>query len=208
MAFQGQGEETHQVQTKQSLGKSWSSNQVRQCLRSGQRVNQSISEPLAEGHLMLRYCPLHSRATHFPQVQNTEPCLSPWMSQTSKITTHQQVTVKGDWEAALAITPQRGLSLSSAYTWLTCHSRCQLCLSAGAGRAPRTNGTSLVSGGHCHSWSCSASLWKVSGVRTRSRRLCAGFGENLCKQAHVCSELRVQIPPLSASDKFLNSRAV
>jgi hypothetical protein len=83
-------------------------------------VGQSISVLLSDTHSILSSRPLHSQAMHFPAV-NTKPCLFPQLSQTSKLTTHQQMIVGEHWEAALTITVQRGLSpflclLLSAYT--------------------------------------------------------------------------------------------
>lgn len=78
-------------------------------------MGQSLSF-LSDGHVMPRSCPLHSQAPHFPEVQSTKPCLPPRMSQTSKLATHQQMTVEEDWEAALTITAPRGLSPFPAYT--------------------------------------------------------------------------------------------
>lgn len=87
-------------------------------LRAGGTEGELISVLLSDGHLILSSCPLHSQARNIP-TGNTKPCLPPRMSQTSKLATHQQMIVEEDWEAALTITAQRGLSpflcLHSAY---------------------------------------------------------------------------------------------
>lgn len=50
------------------------------------------------------------------------------MSQTSKLAVHRQMIVEEGWQTALAITAQRGLNPSTAYTWHSRHR--QLCLLA------------------------------------------------------------------------------
>lgn len=156
---------------------------------------KSVSELLANGHLMLRSCPLHSQVTRFPKVQSTKPCLPPRMSQPSKLAAQQQIIVEGEeQEAALTITAQRGLS-----PCLCLHSaRTSQVLVVLAGVVEDRWAPDFLGVGRALPF---LALFSLPAESVCSRHLCSGAGENLSK--HVGA-----IPSPSASDKFLQVRAV